>query len=158
MNTELCNTNSLVRVTHEQARPHIDLKAEPIATTVSGGPRSILYPYMLQHALFPSLLFMRQKAIGSGGDSFRPEPLQLSIPHRLDLLSRSNSAKQRVPVYLIYGTADAAVQKFDKTVEALKGTKGELVVEVREGEDHGFDEDPGEECSDLREWLGKMLI
>jgi hypothetical protein len=113
---------------------------------------------MLQHALFPSLLFMRQKAVNSGNESFRPEPLQLSIPYRLDLLAKSRGGGQRLPVYLIYGTSDTAVQRFDKTVEALQGTKGGLEVEEREGLDHAFDEDPAEECTEFREWLGRALL
>lgn len=108
---------------------------------------------MLQHSLFPSLLFMKQKSVGQGDRSFRPEPRTLSVTHRLGLMRQP-----RPPVYLIYGTADTAVQPFVKTVEALRKTEGELTIEVREGLNHAFDEDAGEECEAFREWLGKYLI
>jgi len=108
---------------------------------------------MLQHALFPSLLFMKQKSVGHGLDGFRPEPRTLSISHRLGLLK-----KPRPPIYLVYGTADTAVQPFPKTVEALKRTEGVLEVEVKDGIDHAFDEEPAEECVAFREWLRKHLI
>ena len=140
-------------VTHEEAKPHLDLKSAPIATSIPGGPRSILYPYMLQHALFPSLLFLKQKSVGAGLDSFRPEPRTLSITHRLSLLN-----KPRPPIYLIYGTADSSVQPFEKTVAAMRRTEGVLEVEMRDGIDHGFDEDAAEECIAFRHWLGKHLI
>jgi len=139
-------------VTHQEAKPHIDLKAAPVCTAISGGPRSVLYSYMLQHSLFPSLLFMKQKAIGEGLDGFQPEPRTLSIPHRLRLL------KTRPPIYFALGTADTAVQPMEKTLEALKETRGDLEVESREGAEHMWDEDPGEECEVFREWLGKYLI
>ena len=141
------------RVTHEEAKPHLDLKAPPVTTAVSGGPRSVLYAYMLQHALFPSLLFMKQKSVGQGRDAFRPEPRTLSIPDRLGLLK-----KRRPPVYLALGTADTAIQPLEKTLDALRRTEGTLTVEVREGAEHQWDEDPGEECEAFREWLGKHLI
>jgi len=108
---------------------------------------------MLQNALFPSLLFMKQKSVGFGLDAFRPEPKQLSIPHRSGLLKTP-----RPPVYLALGTADTAIQPLDKTLEMLRKTEGGLEVEVREGAEHQFDEDPGEECEAFREWLGKHLI
>lgn len=145
-------------IPHEEARPHIDPKAAPIATAVSGGPRSCLYAYMLQHGLFPGLLFMRQKSVGQGLDAFRPEPEALSIPYRLDLLKNGRGPKGHVPVYMAYGTADTAIQPLDKTIEALRSCSGELELEVREGADHGFDEDAGDECEKFRDWLGKHLL
>ena len=143
-------------VTHEQARPHLDLKAAPIATTESGGPRSILYPYMIQHALFPSLLFMRQRGVGDGLDAFRPEPKTLSITHRLDLATESGM--KQLPTYLVWCTEDQAVQPMAKTIEALQRAATDLVVEKVEGGDHGFDEASGEECEGFREWLGGVLL
>ena len=147
-------------VTHAEAKPHIDLKAPPIATCVSGGPRSILYSYMLQHALFPSLLFMRQRSVGSGVNAFRPEPLQLSIPYRLELLAKSQKAGRapaHPPVYLAFGTIDDKVQKFEKTIEAFNKVEGDFELEVREGADHAYDEEVNEECEAFREWLVKHL-
>jgi len=62
-------------------------------------------------------------------------------------------------MYLIYGDIDSAVQKFDKTVEALQRVYGDgLEVEVREGAEHGFDEDEGEECLAFRDWIGRTLF
>jgi predicted esterase len=145
-------------VTHAEAKPHIDPKAAPITTAISGGPRSILYPYMLQHSLFPSLLFKAQRSIGHGLDAFRPTPESLSITHRLELLAKSSPSVSHVPIYLIYGDSDTAVQRFDKTVDCLKGASGELEIEVRPGLDHAFDEDESEECIAFREWLGRTLI
>jgi hypothetical protein len=148
------------RVSHAEAKPHIDPKAAPIATTPSGGPRSILYPYMLQHSLFPSLLFKAQRSIGRGNDSFRPTPESLSIVQRCDMLSNSNARDVQKPMYLIYGDIDSAVQKFDKTVEALNKVYGNegLEIEVRAGAEHGFDEDEGEECLAFRDWVGRTLF
>ncbi|KAK4689115.1 hypothetical protein P7C73_g1000, partial [Tremellales sp. Uapishka_1] len=143
-------------VPHSEAKPHLDAKSPPVATAVSGGPRSVLYPYMLQHSLFPSLLFLAQRSVGRGSDAFRPTPESLSIPQRLAL--RGVEELPRPPVYFVYGTADTAVNPFDKTLEALKRTKGELKVEVREGEGHAFDEDEREECAEFREWLGRFLV
>lgn len=145
-------------MSHAEAKPHIDTKAAPVDSAVSGGPRSVLYPYMLQHSLFPSLLFKAQRSVGHGLDAFRPTPESLSITHRLDLLADSPSAEQHVPIYLIYGDSDTAVQRFDKTVECLKRVPGELEIEVRAGLDHAFDEDESEECLAFREWLGRTLL
>jgi hypothetical protein len=61
-------------------------------------------------------------------------------------------------VYLVYGTADRAVQPFEKTVECLREGTGELEVEVREGADHAFDEEASEECEAFREWVGVKLF
>jgi acetyl esterase/lipase len=143
-------------IPHDEARPHIDLKAPPIKTAISGGPRSVLYTYMLQHGLFPGLLFLKQRSVGSGLDGFRPSPEALSITTRLQLLTKLGA--QRPPVYLVYGTADRAVQPFEKTVECLRESTGELEVEVREGADHAFDEETSEECEAFREWVGVKLF
>ncbi|TYJ57633.1 hypothetical protein B9479_001715 [Cryptococcus floricola] len=145
-------------ITHPQAKPHIDTKAAHICTAASGGPRSILYPYMLQHSLFPSLLFRTQRAIGNGYDSFRPTPLALSVTNRLELTAKSSRAQPHVPIYFIYGTLDDKVQPMDHTLEVLNKVEGELVVERIEGGDHMYDEDPAVECEALREWLGKTLL
>jgi hypothetical protein len=140
----------------EAARPHLDLKAAPICTAVSGGPRSILYPYMLQHALFPSLLFMRQKAVGQGLDAFRPDPKTLSITTRLE--AATQEGVQQVPMYFVYGTIDDKVQPMGRTLEVMQQYKGKLDIWKVEGGDHGFDEDAGEECEGLREWLSQTLL
>jgi predicted esterase len=117
---------------------------------------------MLQHSLFPSLLFKAQRSIGRGNDSFRPTPESLSILQRLNLLSQSQANQREVqkPMYLIYGDVDSAVQKFDATVEALKEVYGKegLEIEVREGAEHGFDEDESEECLAFRDWIGRTLF
>jgi predicted esterase len=89
-------------------------------------------------------------------DAFRPTPESLSIPQRLDLLKASGG--RHVPIYLIYGDSDTAVQKFEKTVDALKGVQGELEIEVREGADHAFDEVESEECLAFRDWVGRVLL
>lgn len=145
-------------VSHAEAKPHIDTKAAPVDSAVSGGPRSILYPYMLQHSLFPSLLFKAQRSIGQGADSFRPTPEALSITHRLDIMAETSAASPHVPIYLIYGDSDTAVQKFDKTVECLRRVPGDLEIEVRPGLDHAFDEGESEECIAFRDWLGRTLL
>lgn len=148
-------------ITHAEAKPHIDTKAPPVTSAISGGPRSILYMYMLQHALFPSLLFQTQKSVGGRGlDAFRPTPETLSITHRLQLcVSAANvDDRKHVPIYLVYGTADNKIQPLDKTVEILRRSEGELEVEVLQGMDHGYDEDEREDCESFREWLGKYLI
>ncbi|WVQ85336.1 hypothetical protein IAT38_007501 [Cryptococcus sp. DSM 104549] len=145
-------------ISHADAKPHIDTKAPPVATAISGGPRSVLYPYMLQHALFPSLLFLTQRSVGSGLDAFRPSPLSLSIPHRLELTAKSGRVQPHVPIYYVYGTIDDKVQPMEKTLEALGKVEGELVVERVEGGDHAYDEDPRVECEAFREWLGKKLL
>lgn len=121
---------------------------------------------MLQHGLFPSLLFMNQRSIGRGLDGFRPTPESLSVSHRMETAHKYNSSAGRPPVYLIYGDRDDKVQKFDRTVEILRRATagregegdGEVVVEVREGADHGFDEKPEEDCEAFRQWLGRVLL
>ncbi|WVQ71055.1 hypothetical protein IAR50_000580 [Cryptococcus sp. DSM 104548] len=145
-------------ISHAQAKPHIDTKAAHICTAVSGGPRSILYPYMLQHALFPSLLFRTQPAIGRGYDTFRPTPLALSVTHRLELVAKSSRIQPHVPIYFVYGSIDDKVQPMEQTLEALNKVEGELVVERVEGGDHAYDEHPAVECEAFREWLGKTLL
>ncbi|WWC99490.1 hypothetical protein V866_006393 [Kwoniella sp. B9012] len=144
-------------VPHSDAKPHLNPKSPPICTALSGGPRSILYPYMLQHGLFPGLLFQTQKSIGYGLDAFRPTPLSLSIPHRNDL-SKSKGLLEHVPIYFVYGTIDDKVQPMPTTLKSFEGLKGEFTVEKVEGGDHAFDEDPEIECEEFREWLGKTLI
>ncbi|WVQ97096.1 hypothetical protein IAU59_004206 [Kwoniella sp. CBS 9459] len=148
-------------VPHAEAKPHLNPKSPPICTAISGGPRSILYPYMLQHGLFPSLLFQTQKSIGYGLDAFRPSPESLSIPQRLDLLAKSGSGTLLPPTYFVYGTIDDKVQPMETTLEAfdkLAGGSQGFVAEKREGADHAFDEDPAEECEAFREWLGRTLV
>ena len=140
----------------DAARPHLDTKAPPVHTAVSGGPRSILYPYMLQHALFPSLLFLKQKSVGFGLDGFRPEPRWLSVTTRMDEISRLNV--KQPPLYFVYGTIDDKVQPMDKTLDCLKRYPGEVEMWKVEGGDHAFDEDAREECEPFREWLGRTLL
>ena len=143
-------------VTEEQAQPHLNLKAAPVKSTVSGGPRSILYPYMLQHALFPSLLFMRQRAVGQGYDAFRPTPETMSITHRLQ--EATKAGVKQVPMYFLWAELDDKVQPMGKTLDILKEYPGELEVEEVKGADHMFDEASGEECEAFRAWLGRTLV
>lgn len=143
-------------VPDEAARQHLDLKAAPVHTAKSGGPRSILYPYMLQHALFPSLLFLRQKSVGQGLDGFRPDSHTLSMTTRME--DSAKAGVKQPPMYFVYGTIDDKVQPMERTLELLKSYGGETEVRRVEGGDHAFDEDPGEECEGFREWLGKALI
>ncbi|ORY29969.1 Alpha/Beta hydrolase protein [Naematelia encephala] len=146
-------------ITHAEAKPHIDTKAAPVYTSASDGPRSVVYPYMLQHGLYPSLLFLSQRPVGRGLDAFRPQPLQLSIPYRLDLLANSRNKKSHVPIYFTYCEADTAVQRMEKTLAALRRNDGELVVDrIEGGAYHGYDEAPEIECLELREWLGRTLL
>ncbi|WWC58405.1 uncharacterized protein I303_100945 [Kwoniella dejecticola CBS 10117] len=150
-----------VSVPHADAAPHLNPKSPSICSATSGGPRSILYPYMLQHGLFPSLLFRNQKSIGYGLDSFRPTPESLSIPHRLDL-ARSKGQMVQLPTYFVYGTIDDKVQPMDKTLKAFENLKGQsegvFTIEKIEGGDHAYDEDPEVECEDFRAWLAKTLL
>jgi hypothetical protein len=140
------------------------LDGPKICTAVSGGPRSILYPYMLQHALFPSLLFMNQRSIGSGLDGFRPSPSALSMTTRLDLLAKGVSRRRGekeflpIPVYFAYGGKDDKVQPMEKTLAVLKEYKGQVTYEYRPEGDHQFDEDPRETCEAFRKWLGETLL
>ena len=83
-------------------------------------------------------------------------PESLSISHRLDVMRQSRGA--RPPVYFAYGTADTAVQPFDRTLAALRALDGEVVEERREGVDHGYDENANEECLEFRDWLGRTLL
>lgn len=138
------------------AQPHLKLRDPPITTAVSGGPRSILYMYMLQHALFPQLLFMNQRSLGSGLDGFRPSADTLSITHRLDLIAKAEVVHP--PIYLIYGTLDDKVQPFEDTIAALERTKGPYEVEVLEGADHAYDEDPEEQATGFVAWLEATLF
>ena len=139
-------------------KPFVDPKAPPVFTSDSKGPRAKMYMYMLQHALFPSLLFMRQRAVGQSLDAFRPSPLSLSVPHRMDLCTESGGVKHP-PVYFVYGTEDDKVQRMDRTLVAMRAAMGEDFTEERlEGLDHQFDEDPNVECEAFRDWLGKTLI
>lgn len=140
----------------EAARPHLDLKAAPVCTAVSGGPRSILYPYMLQHALFPSLLFMRQKSIGQGLDGFRPDPHSLSITTRMELAAKAGVPQ--VPMMFVYGTIDDKVQSMEKTLRVLEQYNGVVEIWKVVGGDHAFDESSGEECEEFRDWLGRTLL
>jgi len=111
---------------------------------------------MLQCALFPSLLFMRQKAIGHGLDGFRPDAHTLSITTRME--DAAKSGVKQPPIYFVYGTIDDKVQPMDWTLELLDGYGGETGIWRVEGADHAFDEDPGEECEEFREWLGNALF
>lgn len=133
------------------AQPHLNIRDPPVGTAVSGGPRSILYPYMLQHGLFPRLLFMNQRSRGQGLDSFRPTAASLSVTQRLKVLAQDEIA--RPPVYIAYGTKDDKIQPLEESVELLKHVKGEIRVDVIPGADHGYDEAAGEQCEGLREWL-----
>ncbi|WWC66579.1 uncharacterized protein I206_100482 [Kwoniella pini CBS 10737] len=146
-----------VSVPHADATPHLNPKSPSICTAISGGPRSILYPYMLQHGLFPSLLFRNQKSIGYGLDSFRPSPLSLSIPYRLNS-SKTNGLIEHLPTYFVYGTIDDKVQPMNKTLNAFEALKGNFKIEKIENGDHAYDEDPQVECEEFREWLVKTLL
>ncbi|WRT63971.1 uncharacterized protein IL334_000898 [Kwoniella shivajii] len=143
-------------VPHSDAKPHLNPKSPPICSTPSGGPRSILYPYMLQHGLFPGLLFQSQKSVGYGLDAFRPSPLSLSVPHRLDLANQKNL--KQPPIYFLYGTIDDKVQPMQSTLQSLEKSDCHLTVKKVEGGDHAFDEDPEVECEDFKAWLGETLI
>ncbi|WWC86072.1 uncharacterized protein L201_000943 [Kwoniella dendrophila CBS 6074] len=150
-------------VPHSDAKPHLNTKSAPICSAVSGGPRSILYPYMLQHGLFPNLLFQNQKSIGYGLDAFRPSPLSLSIPNRIELSKSKNENLEHIPIYFNYGTIDDKVQPMDKTLKVFKslisnGKNANFTEDRIEGGDHMYDEDPEVECETFREWLGKNLI
>lgn len=129
---------------------------------------------MLQHALFPSLLFLSQRSIGRGLDGFRPTPESLSITHRLERLANLTGVNGRKvegdgrvvpPVYMIYGTVDDKINPLDRDVEVLRRLEGQgrvkgtgVRVDVEHGKDHGFDESEEEECVGFREWLVENLF
>ena len=128
---------------------------------------------MLQHGLFPSLLFLSQRSIGSGLDGFRPDPLHLSVTHRLETLSKLSGVQgDRLagagavipPTFLIYGDVDDKINPLERDVELLKQLdaqkriRGGAEVVVRPGADHGFDERADEECLEFRSWLGNNLF
>lgn len=136
------------------AEPHLNPRDAPVATAVSGGPRSILYPYMLQHALFPRLLFLNQRSRGHGLDGYRPSPETLSVTNRLRDLGAAGVA--RPPVYIAYGTKDDKVQPLEESVDILKST-GETEVLVIPGADHAYDEDPNEQAESFVQWLEKVI-
>lgn len=137
------------------ARPHLNHRDPPVGFAVSGGPRSILYPYMLQHGLFPNLLFYNQRSRGVGLDSYRPSPETMSITTRLKYLAEKDTP--RPPIYMVYGTIDDKIQPLEETVDLLKCTSGGEVVEVIEGADHAFDENPAEQCQGFYRWLESVL-
>ena len=111
---------------------------------------------MLQHALFPNLLFMRQKSVGQGLDGFRPDAHSLSITTRIDLAAKEGV--EQVPMMFVYGTIDDKVQPMEKTLDTFKKYKGDVKIWRVEGGDHAFDESSGEECEEFRTWLGKTLV
>ncbi|KAL7422745.1 hypothetical protein Q5752_002037 [Cryptotrichosporon argae] len=139
-------------IAHETVRPFLNPRDPPSDSAVWGEPRSMLYMYMLQHALFPSLLFQAQKLVGHGLDAFRPTPESLSIPQRL----RGLKGERHVPVYMVVGSLDDKVQPLGETAELLEKT-GETKVDWLDV-DHGFDEEPHVECESFRTWLGEHLL
>ncbi|ORX33803.1 Alpha/Beta hydrolase protein [Kockovaella imperatae] len=146
-------------VSDEQARPHLDLKAAPVASTVSGGPRSILYMYMLQHSLFPSLLFLRQRSATVEGESLRPDPETLSLTRRLALVQTSGASTAHFPpIYFTHPTADTAVQPQEKSIQMLKELVSSVTVETLDGLFHAYDEDAEVECPEFVAWLERYLV
>lgn len=141
-------------VPESAAEPHLNPRDAPVATAVSGGPRSILYPYMLQHALFPRLLFMNQRSRGHGLDGYRPSPETLSVTKRLRDLGAAGG--KRPPVYVVYGTKDDKIQPLDESVQILQQT-GDTEVLVIPGADHAYDEDPNEQAEGFVQWLEKVI-
>lgn len=141
-------------VPESAAEPHLNPRDAPVATAVSGGPRSILYPYMLQHALFPRLLFLNQRSRGHGLDGYRPSPETLSVTKRLQDLGAAGG--KRPPVYCVYGSIDDKIQPLEESVEILKST-GETEVLVIPGADHAYDEDPNEQAEGFVEWLERVI-
>lgn len=137
------------------ARPHLNTRDPPVGFAVSGGPRSILYPYMLQHGLFPNLLFLNQRSRGHGLDGYRPSPHTLSVTTRCKQLAEAGV--ERPPMFIAYGTIDDKVQPLEESVELIRATKGETEVEVIEGADHAYDENPAEQCEKFVAWLERVL-
>jgi acetyl esterase/lipase len=137
------------------AQPHLNTRDPPVGFAVSGGPRSILYPYMLQHGLFPNLLFRNQRSVGHGLDGFRPNANTMSVTTRARMLS--DRGVERPPIFLAYGTIDDKVQPLEESVEILKATKGSFELEVIEGADHAYDENPAEQCEKFAAWLEGVI-
>jgi acetyl esterase/lipase len=137
------------------AQPHLNRKDPPVGSAVSGGPRSILYPYMLQHGLFPNLLFYNQRSCGSGLDGYRPSPESMGVTTRLRILRKHETP--RPPIYMVYGTIDDKVQPLEETAELIRETRGPAEIEAIEGADHAFDENPAEQCPGFYAWLESVL-
>lgn len=138
------------------ARPHLNTRDPPVGFAVSGGPRSILYPYMLQHGLFPNLLFLNQRSRGHGLDGYRPSPHTMSVTTRCRMLAEKGV--QRPPIFLAYGTIDDKVQPLEESVEIIRATNGPIEVEVVPGADHAYDENPAEQCDKFAAWLEGVLV
>jgi hypothetical protein len=109
---------------------------------------------MLQYALFPSLLFMSQSPV----KGITPTPKSMGVTTRLDLLAELKKSPSQPPMFFNYCGKDDKVQLMDKTLEKLKGYKGDVEVDFRPELDHGFDEDPTEQCEKFRQWLGETLL
>ncbi|BEI81852.1 hypothetical protein CcaverHIS002_0210120 [Cutaneotrichosporon cavernicola] len=137
------------------AQPHLNTRDPPVGFAVSGGPRSILYPYMLQHGLFPNLLFRNQRSCGHGLEGYRPNPHSMSVTTRARMLSERGV--ERPPIFLAYGSIDDKVQPLDESIEVLKATKGSFELEVIPGADHAYDEDPAEQCEKFAAWLEGVI-
>lgn len=137
------------------AKPHLNTRDPPVSFAVSGGPRSILYPYMLQHGLFPNLLFLNQRSRGHGLDGYRPSPHTMSVTTRCKILA--DRGVERPPIFLAYGTVDDKVQPLEESVEIIRATKGSTELEVVEGADHAYDENPNEQCEKFVLWLEGVI-
>jgi pimeloyl-ACP methyl ester carboxylesterase len=110
---------------------------------------------MLQHGLFPNLLFRNQRSVGHGLDGFRPNANTMSVTTRARMLS--DRGVERPPIFLAYGTIDDKVQPLEESVEILKATKGSFELEVIEGADHAYDENPAEQCEKFAAWLEGVI-
>jgi hypothetical protein len=137
------------------ARPHLNHRDPPVGSAVSGGPRSILYMYMLQHALFPNLLFYNQRSRGGGLDGYRPSPESMGVTTRLKFIKKYNAT--RPPIYMAYGTVDDKIQPLEETAQLIKDTQGGAVIEVIPGADHAYDENAAEQCAGFQAWLESLL-
>jgi hypothetical protein len=99
---------------------------------------------------------MKQKSVGHGLDSFRPDAHSLSITTRLE--KAIGKGVKQPPMFFAWATLDDKVQLMDKTLALLEKYHGETQIWRVEGADHGFDEASGEQCEEFRDWLGKTLI
>ncbi|GMK59169.1 hypothetical protein CspeluHIS016_0701840 [Cutaneotrichosporon spelunceum] len=137
------------------AQPHLNTRDPPVGFAVSGGPRSILYPYMLQHALFPSLLFRNQRSCGHGLEGYRPSATSMSVTTRARILAQRGVA--RPPIFLAYGTVDDKIQPLEESIALLRATQGSFELDVVPGADHAYDEDPAEQCERFAAWLEGVI-
>jgi hypothetical protein len=139
----------------KQAAGHLELTSPVLSSSALTSPRSIVYHYALQEALWHHLWFAN---VSTQSPSASSNPTDYSVSTRLDL-AKANAIKVP-PTFVTSGSLDDKVDPDGARLLVKKMEELGMDVEWdhRVGADHLFDQNPEEKMERMHVFLERHLL